>query len=107
MKSRKTIALSTMATLAIAAAPMTSHADNALNACINAFIDQHVPKDRELIVRKIDATGPFSTSRSKIQLSARGARSGEQIALATCIVDGSTVSILEAGAREKIAAATR
>jgi hypothetical protein len=108
MKSRMVGYTTTIATLLIAALPVVGHADAAMDSCINAFIEQHVPKEHRLIVRKIDTTGMASKLRTgPIKLSARGARSGKEFATATCTVDGSRVTITEADAPTKIAAAVR
>lgn len=105
MKSRNVLALSVaIATMAsIAATP--SRADSAMDACIDAFVSEHVPKDRAVKIRKYRSTGSFVTARTgRIMLTAKGAKSGTQIASASCVVDGRTVS-LEPGAHlPKVAA---
>jgi hypothetical protein len=115
--------LSIAATLALAAAPLTSKADArseaAMNTCIDLFVAANLPKEQPIVIRKEQSEpGPASARRraERITLTARGTTSGRQIARATCIVDrdgqvlalnGRTISeaqLAEAALRETAAA---
>jgi hypothetical protein len=87
-------------TLSIAAAtvlmsvPFTSQAGNddaAMDACINAFVAQNLPKEQPVkAVRKEDvAASPISIHARayKIVVSATGVESGKRFARGTCIVN--------------------
>ena len=95
MKSRNVLSISSpFATLLIAATPSPSYADSGMDACIEAFVAEHVPKDRTVRVRTYRSAGAYASGPSgRITLNAKGARSGTQIAAATCIVDGSSISL--------------
>ena len=95
MKSRNVLSISSaFATLLIATAPSASYADATMDACIEAFVAEHVPKDRKVRVRTYRSTGSYGSPASeRILLNAKGAKSGTQIAAATCIVDGSSISL--------------
>jgi len=90
----------TAATLAFSATPAVTHADAVMDACIEAFVAQRVPKDRPVRVRKFGAASPYygAPTEQKITLTAKGAKSGTQIASATCIAsaDGKSVSLQDA-----------
>lgn len=95
MNIRKTVAVSGL--LVLVAAPFATHAggaDNALNACVSAFVETYVPKDRIVRVRKTHPPASvfdIRTNRSgayTIALSARGAKSGELLAEARCVASG-------------------
>jgi hypothetical protein len=109
MKSRKILSISSaLATLLIAAAPSASYADAAMDACIEAFVAEHVPKDRKVRVRTYRSAGAYpSPSSGRILLNAKGAKSGTQIAAATCIVDGSSISLESASEPTKVASSAR
>ena len=80
--------------LALGAAPLTSYASGsskAADACIQAFIDTYLPKDRPVQVRKLPpASQGVLNSFSKrytIELRARAARSGTEIVTAQCVAN--------------------
>lgn len=85
----------------ILATPLASHANAAMDACIEAFIASTLPKDHPVKVRKKSAgdspLGVYSASR-EIELTARISRTGEPVAKATCIVDRDGVVIALNGA---------
>jgi hypothetical protein len=91
MKAHTTIAI--VGTLMLAATPLASHAgsNQAINACVKSFVDTYIPKDRVVRVHKHQPTlGPLGIHNERkgsytIALSARGARSGKEIAQARCI----------------------
>lgn len=79
--------------LALGALPFAAHADastRAANACIQAFVDTYLPKDRQVKVRRLPhsptALGVFS-KRYTIDLSARISR--EEIVNARCVASPS------------------
>ena len=89
MRTRIAIALSGL--LALASAPVTSQAgasDRAVDACVKAFVDTHIPKDR--VVRLIKDKAPglmdrFHRQRSyTFALTAQGTQSGKILAQARC-----------------------
>lgn len=105
MKLRNVLFVSSAIAMTMLAVATPSHADSAMNACIDAFVSEHVPKDRSLIIRKYRSNTTYGTARAeRIQLSAKGARSGTQIATATCVVDGSTIALERGPETTKIAA---
>ena len=77
--------------LALTTAPLTAHADGsdrAADACIQAFVDAYLPKDRQLTFRTLSpATSPLGayTKRYTIDLSARLSRSGTELVTARCV----------------------
>jgi hypothetical protein len=85
------VAVSTL--LALCAAPSTAQAngsDKAADACIQAFVDAYLPKDRTMKVRKLLPTaGPLSaySKRYTIELSARLAHSGDELVMAHCVAN--------------------
>jgi hypothetical protein len=86
----KTLALAAM----MLAAPLASQAstadDEAMNACINAFVAANLPKEQRVRVQKEDVpASPISVHARtyKIVLSATGAISGKNYSRGTCIVD--------------------
>jgi hypothetical protein len=115
--------LSIAATLALAAAPLTSQADArreaAMNTCVELFVAANLPKEQPVVVRTKDSEpSPAAVYRraARITLTAKGSTSGREIARATCIVDrdgqvitlnGRSVSgaqLAEAASRETTAA---
>jgi hypothetical protein len=82
--------LSIAATLALAAAPLTSEADArseaAMTTCIDLFVAANLPKEQPIVIRKVESE-PGQRRAERITLTARGAKSGRQIARATCTVD--------------------
>lgn len=92
MHPRIAIALSGL--LVLASAPVTSQAgpaDRAVNACVKAFVDTHVPKDR--IVHVVKDRSPslmdrFHRQRAyTIALTAQGSESGKVLAQARCVAN--------------------
>lgn len=92
MKARMTLAM--VGTMAFAGAPLASHAgsNQALDACVKTFVANYIPKDRVVRVYKDRPTpGPLALLQDArrgvytIALSARGKRSGKEIAQARCI----------------------
>ena len=109
MKSRNSLSIpSAFAALLIAAAPSAGYADAAMDACVEAFVAEHVPKDRKVRVRTYRSAGSYaSPSSGRIFLNAKGAKSGTQIAAATCIVDGSSISLESTSEPTKVASTAR
>jgi hypothetical protein len=108
MSMRTLLPITSATMLLMLGAGPAAHADAAMEACIDAFVAEHVPKDRKLKIRRV---GPFNTSATReerITLTAKGARSGTPLAAATCIVsgDGSSVT-LQAGSPTTVAAIAR
>jgi hypothetical protein len=90
MRTRRLLILSGL--LALGATPIASYAggsQKAFDACIKNFVETSVPKDRIVRVEKsAQAPGPLAVlSRKKyiIELTARGAKSGEEMSKATCV----------------------
>jgi hypothetical protein len=79
--------------LALATAPLTSHADSAdkaVNACVKAFVENYLPKDQVVRVRRVespDVQNRFARHAPSftIALTAHGVKSGVEIAQARCI----------------------
>jgi len=77
--------------LALTAAPLTARADGsdrAADACIQAFVDGYLPKDRQVKVRTVSpVSGPLGVyqKRYTIELSAHLARSGTELVTARCV----------------------
>lgn len=89
------------ATLFVMCAAVPAHADPAMDACIDTFVAEHVPKDRALKIRKLGSTSAASAKREeRVLLTAKGARSGTSIATAICVVsgDGQSVALYAEGA---------
>ena len=88
--AQKTLALAAL--LGLSAIPFTAQAaglDRAVDACVSAFAERYLP-DRTVTVRKLVATpSPLEMMAHKdhytIVLDARGKRSGELLAQASCI----------------------
>ena len=76
---------------ALTAAPPTAHADGsdrAADACIQAFVDTYLPKDRPVKVRTVSpVSGPLGayTKRYTVDLSAHLSRSGTELVTARCV----------------------
>jgi hypothetical protein len=107
MKTRKLISISATATLAIVAvAPSATYADAAMDACIEAFVAERVPKDRAVRVRKLSGSNAYTTGTQRITLTAKGSKSGKQIASATCVVSdrGDSVSLQDTQESSTLAA---
>ena len=99
MNKFATLSKSPVKSMAIAAAtlllaaPFASQAhdyDQAMDACINAFVAANLPKEQPVTVRKEEiSASPISIhARSyKIVVSAKGVESGKYLARGTCVVD--------------------
>jgi hypothetical protein len=91
MNIKKAIAVSGL--LALATAPLTSHAggaDKAVNACVKAFVENYLPKDQVVRVRTVESPGPQNRFARQppsftIALTAHGVTSGVQLAQARCV----------------------
>jgi hypothetical protein len=88
--------LSIAAATVMLAVPFVSQAANddaAMDACINAFVSQNLPKEQPVkAVHKQDvAASPISIHARayKIVVSATGVESGKRLARGTCIVNRS------------------
>lgn len=94
--AKRTVCLLSSALLLVALGSASlSRADSAMDACIDAFIHEHVPKDRALKIRKFGSSSAALAPKraERITLTAKGARTGTQIAAATCIVSGGSVTL--------------
>jgi hypothetical protein len=108
MKARVFLSIATFATICAAAAPTAVHAESAMDACIKAFVEERVPKDRPIKIRKLQGVSTSSGSQSgRITLTANGAKSGAQIASASCVVSnsGESVALHDARKTSKLASA--
>lgn len=92
MHTRIAVAISSLLVLAVA--PVTSQAgrsDRAVDACVKAFVDTHVPKDRVVHVVKEKSsslTDRFDRRRAyTIALKAEGTQSGKILAQARCVAN--------------------
>ena len=98
MKSRNVLSISTLASIFAGLTPLTIHADSTMDACIKAFVEERVPKDRTFKIRKLSTTSLVAPQSGRITLTASGARSGTRIASATCVVTegGDSVALYDA-----------
>ena len=107
MKSRTVLSICTLASIFAGLTPMTIHADSAMDACIKAFVEERVPKDRAIKIRKLSgsSTSVAAPQSGRITLTASGAKSGTRIASATCVVTegGDSVALYDAQAPSKLA----
>jgi hypothetical protein len=74
---------------ALLAAPIASQAKDqvAMDACINAFVNEQLPKNHPLKIVKRDTTNHWHFPRSSlVELSAKGRRTGTNYGSATCLV---------------------
>lgn len=93
MKARMSLAMA--GTLVLAATPLASYASSnqALDACVKAFVANYIPKESVVRVYKHRPTpGPLAILLDRkgtytIALTARGKRSGEEIAQARCVAN--------------------
>jgi hypothetical protein len=96
--SRRVLAV---ATLSLLASPLVSSADaveQAMDACVQAFVAANLPKEQPVVVDKSKmASGPLDAkSRGyRIVLKATGSTSGREIAKGVCIAnrDGEVVAL--------------
>lgn len=91
----RTVLKISSATLLLTCGAVAAHADQAMDACIDAFVSEHVPKDRALKIRKVGSYAAPTKRGERITLTAKGARSGAAIAEATCVVSGDSVELYE------------
>lgn len=90
----------------LAAIPAAAHAAkvSAMDTCIQTFVADQLPQDREIEIVKSDLTrgapGP-----GRITVSAKGKRSGKPIASATCVIDrdGGLMAMYVQGERIRLA----
>jgi len=92
MHIAKRLALLTL--LPALAAPVLSHADekSAMNACVKAFLDSDLAKDRKVTVQTTNDSVPRPLPISgtyKIEVVAKGRESGRQLARIVCHADDS------------------
>lgn len=111
MKSLLSAKILPVAALAsLLSAPMTSQADQALDACIDAFVKSALPDGQPVKVRKSrDQRSPldaYATTR-QVQIVATVSRTGARVAQATCTVDnsGRVVALNGAPPKSRIVAA--
>lgn len=109
MNIRKVVTLSSL--IALAAAPFVAQADGpekATDACIQAFVDQYVPKGHTVRVHKkmpVPSNLDSYVRRYTIALSATLATSGTELASARCVVSsGGNVIVLDSPPVETYAA---
>lgn len=107
MKSRTVLSISVLASIFAGLTPMAIHADSAMDACIKAFVEERVPKDRAIKIRKLSgpSTSVATPQSGRITLTASGAKSGTRIASATCVVTegGDSVELYDAHTPSKFA----
>ena len=90
-----------VATVALLASPLASRADaveQAMDACVQAFIAASLPKGQRVIVgKRAEASGPLDAQSQayRIVLKATGATSGRQIAKGVCVAnrDGEVIAL--------------
>ena len=84
-----------VATLALLGSPLDSRADaaeQAMDACVQAFVAANLPKGQPVVVDKQNiASGPLDAhSRTyRVVLIATGTTSGRQLAKSTCVANRS------------------
>jgi hypothetical protein len=96
--SRATLAV---ATLALLGSPLASRADaveQAMDACVQAFVAASLPKEQRVVVDKLNsAIGPMDAQSRKyrIVLKATGSTSGREIAKGVCVAnrDGEVIAL--------------
>ena len=82
-----------VATLALFGSPLASRADvaeQAVDACVQAFVAANLPKEQRVVVDKENlASGPLDaqTRTYRIVLIATGKTSGRQIARSVCVAN--------------------
>jgi len=99
-------------TLALLGSPLVSRADageQAMDACVQAFVAAALPKTQRVVVDKQNAaSGPLDTHTRtyRIVLTATGTTSGKQLAKSVCIANRAGEVIALNGKRPPQAAAT-
>jgi predicted Zn-dependent protease len=107
MKYASPLAMASLA--AVLTAPL-SHAEPALDACIQAFVQSTLPPDQPVKIRKMsDASSPLDTygATREVLIDARITRTGQRIAQATCTVNwkGEVIALNGAPYKQRIATA--
>ena len=90
-----------VATLALLGSPLASRADaveQAMDACVQAFVAANLPKEQRVVVDKQNfVSGPLDahTRTYRVVLIATGTTSGRQIAKSTCVAnrDGEVIAL--------------
>jgi hypothetical protein len=88
---KRTAQFSTIAALALLGSPLTSHADasdQAMDACVQAFVAANLPAGQRVVVDKSNmASGPLDAHKRtyRVVLIATGSTSGKQLAKSTCV----------------------
>lgn len=89
MKIRSLAAITGLVALSLAPVAAQAHgSQTATNACVQAFVDNYLPKNHPVSVRKqLVPTSPLGMyqSRYTIDLSARLTRSGTQLVSVRCV----------------------
>ena len=88
--SRRILAMTTFALLASPLAARADAAEQAMDACVQAFVAASLPKGQRVVVDKDNlASGPLDAQsrRYKVVLIATGTTSGRQIAKSTCVAN--------------------
>jgi hypothetical protein len=89
-----------VATLALLGSPLAARADaaeQAMDACVQAFIAAHLPKEQPVVIDKRDVVNlrPDARRNYRVVLTATGRTSGRQIAKGTCVAnrDGAVIAL--------------
>ena len=91
MRFRNVLAVSGL--IALGATPFAAQAggsDKAADACIQAFVDTYLPKDRSVQIKTLSPIpGPLGiyTKRYTVDLSAKLSRNGEELVTARCVAN--------------------
>jgi hypothetical protein len=93
-----------VAVLALAAVPLTSHAGSrdatvALDACVKAFVSTYLPNHPVRATKNASPEAPTSIAlwqprKFTIALSARGVTSGDVLAAARCVADNNGIVLV-------------
>jgi hypothetical protein len=93
MKIRSLAALSGLVALSLAPVAAQAHGpQTAADACVQAFVDNYLPKNHPVNVRKqLAPSSPLAmyTTRYTIDLSAHLTRTGEQLVRVKCVASAS------------------
>ena len=112
MNSRKILSLAVL--FGLAATPLATQAagiDRALNACVSAFAERYLPDRIVTVHKQIPAESPLISMAHERQytilLDARGKRSGELLAQASCVASrrGDVIVLENPAAPEQVAKA--
>jgi hypothetical protein len=89
-----------VATLALLGSPLASRADvaeQAMDACVQAFIAAHLPKEQPVVIDKRNVANlrPDTHRNYRVELIATGRTSGRQIAKGSCVAnrDGEVIAL--------------